>query len=217
MTWPLAFNPLTCGCGVGGGWGAWESRAGAESQSLGGGGGRPACGETARKRQHQRKENHYHLLHEIILQILIKGRIWVKLLSQLLCYLCSLWTMWATRESEMPGKASSAIRMASLSSSRTMGFPFTCSCLALSWKWGGRKVRLLRDEGSISGTKNSSTKRANHESDGGKLNGRPNCSLPQLTRERLLWPGSVNKASLECLLSVEREERDIRTTGVERN
>lgn len=42
--------------------------------------------------------------------------------------------MWATRESEIPGKASSASRMAVRSSSRTKGFPFTCSCLALSWK-----------------------------------------------------------------------------------
>lgn len=60
-------------------------------------------------------------------------------------------------------------------------------------------------------------KRLNQESDGGKLNGRPICSLPQLTQERLLWPGSVNKASLECLLSVEREERDIRTRIVQGN
>lgn len=48
MTWPLAFNPLTwMWCR---GWGGWESRAGADSQLLGGGRGRPAWGEAVKNK-----------------------------------------------------------------------------------------------------------------------------------------------------------------------
>lgn len=57
--WLLTLWP---GCGVGGG--GWESRAGAESQLLGGGGGRPARGEAARKQKHR-----YHLLHKEMFKI----------------------------------------------------------------------------------------------------------------------------------------------------
>lgn len=105
--------------------GSWQSRA--EGPWLGRGGRRPACGEAGKKtKQNQRFVQNPQRKKKKKKKLVAGG--------SARCYHCSLWTMWATRESEMPGKASSASRMAVLNSSRTKGFPFTCSCLALSWK-----------------------------------------------------------------------------------